>query len=497
MESSHDRASFSCVAFTLVTDIATLPESEDEFEFDVLSARIGAAVRLFLLHLDTCSNLLTHVGRTQDRMRKSPVEAAAAKRLPPDQRNEIDELVRRVIEEVPSMVEEVVESLMPDDVSKEFAVEEGSHHPLSDEENAALLNFLGTRGLYREIDKRFSRFQGDPIAITYIKSQVMEKARKSPSEVLAESLLPGVVSAFEQFLSALLRTGLAKHPYGLGELPDLPHREWSRLATKDDAERYLIDQKVHTVLAGGPNDWARDIKKWTKIELVDLGADWSAVRESIQRRHAIVHNGGKVDAEYLAKVDPELRRDAKLGAPLRCSAEYMSRMLENYRVLGLVLALRWAHHFGKLQPLEVLPDLVNEIYQLERADRWRAAYLISDTSVGLQGNDAPLDDYLQVNWWLCRKQLGMGSAEMTGDIYNWSPGDSEMKAARYALLEDDASLAASVREILGKSMSTLDRRQFKDQVIWDAAKGRSPEVRAAFAGKPASSRRKVKRQRRG
>jgi hypothetical protein len=46
--------------------------SDDEFEFDVLSARIGAAVRLFIEYLDTCADLLSQVGHTPLRLSLDP-----------------------------------------------------------------------------------------------------------------------------------------------------------------------------------------------------------------------------------------------------------------------------------------------------------------------------------------------------------------------------------------------------------------------------------------
>ena len=467
---------------------ATTPPSppDDDFEFDVLSARIGAAARIFLTHLDTCSDLLAHVRRNQERIRRTPAELDAAKRLAQDTRREIDGLVERVFKRMPAMANEVLESLLPPELLTEHENEGVRHHPPSREDEAALFNFVGRRGLFRQIDEHFSKFMDDPIAIVYVRSRLMQRAQKSPAEVMAESLLPGVVSAFEQFLSALLRAGLFVHPNGLGELPDIPAKVFDELATKDDIHRFRIDQKIRSILGGRPADWLNSVKKWSKIDLMELGADWLSICESIQRRHAIVHNDGRADADYLQNVAPKYKVELAQGQPLICSADYMSEAVENFRVLGLVLAIRWANHFGKLAPLEVFPDLVNDIYKLERNGRWSAAYIVSDTSVGLHTNDQSVDDHLRVNWWLCRQHLGMKSSEMVGEIYEWSPSDPELKAARAALLGDDEALARIVPEVMANQTHTFARRDFADMVIWQDAKERSAAVRAAFSGRPHS-----------
>lgn len=470
-----------------MSEIAGDPNEEEEFEFDPFSSRIGASTRLFLDHLDTCSGLIRHVGQNQRRIRKSPAEIDAAKRLPSKDRREIDQLITVVVEQLPAMVDEIIQSLVPEDLSEDPVLEEGGHHSLSEEEEAALAEYIGVRGLYRDIWNRFSEYQGNADAIAYIQYELLDRTSKPPAEVLSEALLPGIVSAFERFISGLLRAALSKHPLGLGALPDVPFGIVSGLSTKDDIERYLIDQKIRSVLKGSPEDWAKDLKQWTRISLQELGADWPAVREAVQRRHSVIHAGGRADAEYLAKVDPELRDGVVAGSPLKCSPEYMELVLENFRVLAMVLALRWAHHFGKLEPLQVLPDLVNHIYELERLGRWRAAYLVSDVSVGLHENNYDLDDFLRVNWWLCRRRLGLSSDEMIGQIHQWKPREANLEAARYALLDDDQALARAVRRVMGESILPLERKHFREMVIWDEAKERSAEVRAAFSGRSASS----------
>lgn len=466
---------------------------EDSDDFDYVSARIGAATRIFLEHLSSCEQLVTNVGRNAKNFRRSPAEADAAKRLSRESRNEIEALADEVLERFPSVIDNVIESLIPSGVRLDEDLEK-SHHPLSAEEEAAFFQFLREHGINEELDKAFSKYREDHTALLHINATLVEKTARPPQELLAEALLPTLVSAFERFLGALVRTGLWLHPKGLGSLPDVPYERLRELSSISDVERYAIDQKVDAFLKDSPSSWATSITRWSRIDLASLGADWSVVAEAIQRRHVVIHNGGRVDADYLRNVPSELADGVRIGQQLRCSSEYTDRVIENFRVLAMVLALRWAHHFGKLQPLEVLPDLVDNIYDLEREGRWSAAFQIANTSIGLHGNDRPLDELLQINWWLCKKKLGLASAEMIGEIHQWRPSTPDFEAARFALLDEDESLARSVREYLASSPAA-ERRRFGSMVIWDDAKARSEQARAAFSGRPASQRRNRKSKR--
>jgi hypothetical protein len=452
--------------------------------FDMFSARIGAAVRMLIYRLDIYTGLLNHVDQRQNSIRKSPNEIEAARQLSAEQRRDIEKTVDEAFDRFPDQLFEVLESLVPRQELENVQIEDGTHHPIPEEQAIAVVNELASLGAFKEIEQKFDRYRGDMASILYAQGRIMQKSQLSPSTVLGESILPGLIASLEHFLAALVRTALSVYPLGLGQLPSLPSSVMQQLSTKRDMERYVIDVQVHTFISGSPEEWSKGIKRWTKIDVATLGADWPSIREAIERRHVFVHNGGRIDEDYRQKSGLG-KKAGPLGQRLFCTPDYMSDLLEDVRVFALVLAIRWANHFGDLKPLEVYPDVTNEIHSLERAGHWEAAFMIADTSIGLHGQDEELDDHLRVNWWLCRKHLGKSDARMIGEIYGWVPTSADMRAARFALLEDDAQLAKEIRQIVGEIKKAFDRRDFSNQAIWKEPRERSAEVRAAFAGKPA------------
>ena len=153
------------------------------------------------------------------------------------------------------------------------------------------------------------------------------------------------------------------------------------MSSKSDIVRYLIDQQVGDFLRGSPAAWRKTLQRMSGIDVAGLGIQWNQLEEAVQRRHAIIHNGGRADAEYLKKAPAWAVSNLELGSNLTCSAGYMKGLLESLRVFGIVFALRWASHYRKVPPLLVLPTLVHEIYTLERQESWLSAFQIASGAV--------------------------------------------------------------------------------------------------------------------
>lgn len=453
-------------------------------EFDVLAASIGAAIRQFIGRLDTCRRLMDQAARIPGPAQRDPLEVQAAKRLTSVKRRAIDKEVQAVLDDFPALTAEALNRLIAENTeSLPDPPIDTEPYPLSPEQAGAMMLFFGERGMSREIESRFTQFGGDEASRIYINARLRAGAQESVIDVQGGAILPVVVSAFEQFLGALMRTGLAKHPKGLGEPPAATWEIITRLQDMADVQRYLLDNRVTSFLQDGPSGWRKQIKKWTQIDIACLGIDWDEVTEAIQRRHSIIHNGGAADKEYLERVDRLLVKTVKVGDRLPCTAAYMERVTRSFHVLGIILSLRWARHFGVETPLQVLPELVQYVYDLEREGHWEAAYELANAAMGLADNEPNLDDMLRVNWWLCRRHLGLEEVGMRTDIEEWRPDDLELIAARAALLQDYEGLAGVIAQIRTRRGSSLRNRSLQQMVIFEHAIQESTAVRDAFSGR--------------
>ena len=88
--------------------------------------------------------------------------------------------------------------------------------------------------------------------------------------------------------------------------------------------------------------------------------------EAIQRRHAVIHNDGVADSDYLSQASKRATAGIRVGDQLVCTPGYMDELLLHLSSLAMVLGLQWAHHFGKVSALKTMPWVVKEIYDLEK-----------------------------------------------------------------------------------------------------------------------------------
>jgi hypothetical protein len=270
-------------------------------------------------------------------------------------------------------------------------------------------------------------------------------------------------------------------PQCIGRPPQAPF-ELVQKYNQSDIKRYLIDRRIRAVMQESPEDWDRRIAKWTGIKLDESGVGWERVLEAIQRRHALSHNGGVVDEEYLRRVPAWARANKSIGTPLSCTTGYIRETLRQIRVFSLILGLRWARHFGKAEALAVVPNLVNEIYAIEKQGDWRTALQLADAGMELQSVKDHNFEALRVNWWLCHQKLQLDDAAMTFAISSWEPDHDHLRVARAALLKDDEEIVATLQALLSKPRSQMDRRRFAEMPIMQESMARSAAIRRLLGG---------------
>jgi hypothetical protein len=177
----------------------------------------------------------------------------------------------------------------------------------------------------------------------------------------------------------------------------------------------------------------------------------------------------------------------------------MRETLRQIRVFSLILGLRWARHFGKAEAFAVVPNLVYEIYNIEKQADWRSALRLADAGMELQSVKDQNYELLRVNWWLCHQKLQLDDAAMTFAISSWEPETDRLRVARAALLKDDNELVLRLQEILSKPRSQLVRRNLAEMPIMQDSMARSQAIRRLLGGggyKPKTSGTKSRRDKR-
>jgi hypothetical protein len=356
-----------------------------------------------------------------------------------------------------------------------------------------------TEELTRElIVTHFEPFAENEIQLQYALFLMRSLDSANATEMLGSALLPALIAHFEEFLAALLRAGLARYPKALGELSDVPYEiveKYSANAETEDLQRWAIDKKVSSMIADSPTEWQIRIKRWTGIDLADLGADWAMIHEAIQRRHVVVHNAGRVDFDYLGRVDPAFLSGVYVGKLLRCDRQYMDSVIDELEQFARLLAISWGPRLLKTSPLSVVPDLVEAVMDLERRRQWARGEQLCLLALENGEKDGAHGGIIRINLWYCQQEMGGSAGSLTHEIRDWSPTDDRERLGKAILLRDKKEILDLLRDELETGPNRmLARLMLRGLPMIQRAMSDFPEIRSLLDH--ASARRSSKKRRR-
>ncbi len=333
------------------------------------------------------------------------------------------------------------------------------------------------------LDERMAEVFGDhvsdPSAAAYIQARMQEVSRRDlPARILGTALLPIVISEFEEFLKALLRVGLRLHPNALGALPDIPQELITKYGELADLQRWQLDKKATDTLSGTPEDWRKAVQRWLKLDLADQGASWDAIIEAIQRRHAIVHNGGRADEKYVKIVGPGSATVE--GQVLACDAEYLRSVFLEFEALALSLSVCWVTKLRQSDG-ELYPPMVRRVVaHFEAVGQWTKALDIMNACLEQSLTDDEREVY-QINKWFCLQELGQQDEAMLGSIYGFKPNSTQKKIARAALLRDEPAALLAIREVNAQVKPALAKRQMREDPLFQRFMKENPRIKKALS----------------
>ena len=181
-----------------------------------------------------------------------------------------------------------------------------------------------------------------------------------------------------------------------------------------------------------------------------LSLNREQVLEIFQRRHVIVHSGGLVSRQYLAKVKSS---SAAIGDTLDVDLEYLSTAADHLVTIGLALGSNAARQLfrraeGDRDRLEA--DAGNYAFRLLQEERWLAAKTLTEELKIDSFHRSGLALVAQVNGWIARKHLGeMESCRPEIERWDTEPLESRFKLAKLALLGEMQAGLELVQQIRG------------------------------------------------
>lgn len=155
------------------------------------------------------------------------------------------------------------------------------------------------------------------------------------------TLLIGIVSLTESFLLEALRLVIRAHPHKLGiSIQGTDTQRYVPIATvlrADDLDELieeLIEDRIHSISYASPRDYLEFFHRVTGVETGDSA--FSQYIEIKATRDLLVHNSGKVNAIYLAKVGKSKR--ASLNAIIPITSEYFDHAIATLKRISILIS---------------------------------------------------------------------------------------------------------------------------------------------------------------
>lgn len=290
-------------------------------------------------------------------------------------------------------------------------------------------------------------------------------------DILHRGVLTGLVGQFEVLISDLAHHFYRRAPGALGNQDKvLTPAELLSFQSIEEAIEFIISDKVDDLLRGSAEDWRRFFETRLKIDLQSISPEWNRFVEHIQRRHLIVHAGGRLSRRYMRNVEPALLKEyfgdnPQVGETIKLSRPYIANALDSFESTGLVLGFTsWVklhNDHGNRQS-----DLLDEIiYERMLAGRWAVVLHLAAWGADQTHFDAGGRLTFKANKWLALKRLSRWN-ECKTEVkdFDCSALRPVFAIARAALIGDADAFFALIDRDKGEC---LDDRAWREWPIFD------------------------------
>ncbi len=278
--------------------------------------------------------------------------------------------------------------------------------------------------------------------------EVLAKTIKQ-KELLYQNSLISLVSTTEWFFSQLLHYYYDKFPESAGvKKKTLTLEELKSFNSVKDAESYLIDDKIESILRSSFKDWVVLLKTELSLKLSFLKDFESELYEFYLRRNLLVHNGGKINSIYLSKVDDKYKEKFSIGDKVTVDELYLERAIS---LLHSVFTLIACELWKKLEPAEEARHeiLMNLGYAYLKKGCWD----VSEIASIFHCNDVKMPiasrTTAQLNFWLAKKRSGkLNDVKKDVAEADFSDKSRLFQVALYALREEEDKFFAMLPQVI-------------------------------------------------
>ncbi|MCF2126800.1 hypothetical protein L1I79_10150 [Strepomyces sp. STD 3.1] len=335
-------------------------------------------------------------------------------------------------------------------------------------------------GLMKEMTAELDAASTDSFDAGKYAIQMMHmRTSRNRLEVLRSSLLTTAVGDFEVLFSSIVGMYYHLRPEALmSKEAQFSWQEIQEFESLDDLREFHVQRQVDQLMWKGLDDWTEWLEKRLKIYFADITLGTDRVREVFQRRHIIVHNGGQVSRQYLAKAPALSSRDLEVGDRLSVNKKYLSEALDELYSLGVLMSGNVANKlFRRSDIRSVIHDHLRSDMEARclNGERWGVAARLSSAYVDLFDSAAE-KTAMQINYWVAKKNAEEFDA-IRGDVKSWDVSSlrDDFKLAKMLLLdqfEDAFPLACSLSERSDLKVDEyLHGPLYKDLREWVSAEG--------------------------
>lgn len=256
--------------------------------------------------------------------------------------------------------------------------------------------------------------------------------RPRREHLLHGALLTMAIGTLETAIAGVATQHFTIHPEALpGAEKEFSLADLADFENLADARAVAISCRVEDLMRSGFESWDSWFSKLLSADFAELAADRDVLAEAIQRRHLVVHNGGRVSRQYKAKVPTS---EADVGQELPIDRAYLEAAIDAVTIFGVRLILiAWS----KWRPNDpgagsVATDLVYEQLQHDRLEVARCLAESAGSFVTKEHQRLSL----QVNGWQASKRLeGLDAIKDEVEAWDTTALKGPYMAAKAALLE--------------------------------------------------------------
>ncbi len=249
---------------------------------------------------------------------------------------------------------------------------------------------------------------------------------------------------FETLFSNLLHKYYITYPEALPSTERLLSLSALReLGSIEDAEKYLVDKEVDSVLRHSTKDQISYLKQRLKLDLSFLETYLDDLVELSQRRNLLVHNGAIINRTYLSNVSPDLieKYSFEEGDVLDVDEQYIINAIDIVYLCGVVLIQQGWRKWAKEDVYLANNVLSDSNFDTLTEERYTLTERLSKYAYTLDLLEDRTSRIAVINHAISLKQMDKND-EMEDELkkHDWTSSALDFQVALLALRNDTVGL---------------------------------------------------------